>query len=250
MIDDEACLGAFACECGAVGQFAGSHAEVKAEVQFAEQLHGFDELSFKAHAGCCSFCVQHLSDSANFRGLCQFADVVTEGFQSGSSGNDCGHCGCFSGPADADQCFGFQHVIFRTHVDFHVDGLHYVQSGRGRCVLGEPVVLFQHLGGACQPWQLQFLQIPEVLVCVDGRDQISGRSGCGRAGTEQGCTGSRSRSGQKISTIGRNTVLIQRHKGTVWSGDVVEQGRVAVRIIWSDGPCGPATAVRGLWRSL
>ena len=29
-------------------------------------------------------------------------------------------------------------------------------------------------------------------------------------------------------TIGRNTVLIQRHKGTVWSGDVVEQGRVAV----------------------
>jgi len=124
VIEYEAGFGAEFCEFQAVCKFRGTHAEVEAEVEFSQQLYGFDELGFQAHGSGCIRGMQHLSNTANLRGLAESPDVVFEGWQSGATGDYGSDRGGCAGATDLNECFGFEDVIFGADVDFHVDRLH------------------------------------------------------------------------------------------------------------------------------
>lgn len=130
--------------------------------------------------------MQDLADSFEVATFPVAVEIGSEFGGGWSTAEDCGFGRDFPGFAESDDVVGFPVVHRRVDVDFHVDGPH-AEALRRRGVFGRAVRVPEDFRRSGQPGELQFVQIPQVLVSID--DQ------CGSLGGEGGRAGGRGQSG-------------------------------------------------------
>ena len=125
VVDDETGLRAVRDQLHGVGEFIGPHADVEAQSQLAQQLHGLDERFLQAVAAGRGT-VQHLADAAHERVLGMRANVVGERVFTRSAADHGGDGRRRAAATQLRDQLDLGRVVAGGHIDFHVDGLHDV----------------------------------------------------------------------------------------------------------------------------